>query len=405
MHRFSAVLLVVVGAGLGALFMLSQNEVELMVKSDPVGATSTMSGATVATAPSPVPLPLPLAHPPAIVRALYLTSWSAGTPSRIAHVLDMVKRSEANAVVIDIKDYSGIVAYKTTVPEVIQYGASERRIADVDTLIRTLHENNIYVIARISAFQDGALAHARPDVAVKLAQGSDPAQYPIWEDRKGLSWVDPSSREVWKYLVAIGKDIRAHGFDELNFDYIRFPTDGNLGGMYFPAWDKTKEKHEVIRSFFAYLRAELQGIPISADLFGLSTVAEDDMGIGQIIEDAYEYFDFVSPMVYPSHYANGFQGYAHPAQFPYEVIAYSLTKASQRLNPPSPTGTSTPTLTPRVFNAKVRPWLQDFDLGADYTPPMIHAQIRATRDTLKDGYVGYMLWNPSNRYEAESIIE
>lgn len=354
--------------------------------------------------------PTKLENPPEIIRALYLTSWSGGSTKKLNYVIDLAKRSPINAVVIDIKDYSGYVSYDTDVSDLERYGAEEKRILDIDNTIRTLHDAGIYVIARVTVFQDPLLAEARPDLAVQDSRSSleDPTP---WKDRKGISWVDSSSREVWDYNIAVARDAIAHGFDEINFDYIRFPSDGNLETMRFSSWDKTRPMHEVIREFFAYLHERVNEVPISADLFGLTTTAMDDLGIGQVIEDAYEYFDFVSPMVYPSHYAPGSYGYAKPALYPYEIVYGSLLGAMKRLYPPSvliasSTTSTTQEIAPeKKFIAKLRPWLQDFDLGADYTADMIQAQIRATRDATKDDYVGYMLWAPSNVYTQGGIIE
>ncbi|MBC7294578.1 MAG: hypothetical protein H5T84_10880, partial [Thermoleophilia bacterium] len=146
------------------------------------------------------------------------------------------------------------------------------------------------------------------------------------------------------------------------------------------------------RQFFAYLRQQLEGATISADLFGLSTVNRDDLGVGQIIEDALLYFDYVCPMVYPSHYAPGFIGKQNPAEHPYEVVLHSMRSARQRLEALG-----------KQARARLRPWLQDFDLGALYTPERVLDQIRATMEALGPGYTGFLLWNPRNRYTEEAL--
>ncbi len=325
----------------------------------------------------------PLAEPPKIIKAVYLTGWSAGNPAKIKYLINLTKTAEINAVVIDIKDYSGYVDYDIKVPEVEKYQAKEIRIPQINRLIKQLHDEKIYVIARITIFQDPRLALARPDLTVKSKKTGD-----SWLDNKKLTWIDPASHEAWDYNIAIARETSQRGFDELNFDYIRFPSDGNLEDMKFPFWQKTAEtKSSVIRNFFKILRQELAGIKISADLFGLVTVNQDDLGIGQIIEDAYEYFDYVSPMVYPSHYASGFLGYKNPALYPYEVIKYSLDSAVKRL-----TASST------MFSAELRPWLQDFDLGAVYNTEMVKKEIQAVGDALGENFSGWMLWNPENIY-------
>lgn len=143
-----------------------------------------------------------------------------------------------------------------------------------------------------------------------------------------------------------------------------------------------------------YLREQLHDTVLSVDLFGFTMVKKEDIGIGQIVEDAYAYFDFVAPMVYPSHYPSGFMGYKNPAAWPYEIIADSMQKGQARLDAYQATASTT---------AKLRPWLQDFDLGADYDAAMIGKQIQATEDMLGEQYAGYMLWNPSSNYTIGGV--
>ena len=177
--------------------------------------------------------------------------------------------------------------------------------------------------------------------------------------------------------------------------------------MDFSFWDEKIPKSSVIGDFFKTLRQELTGIKISADLFGLATINQDDLGIGQVIENAYQYFDYVSPMVYPSHYASGFLGYKNPALYPYEVVKYSMEAAFQRLKNYEleiKNSTSTKFLNSKfyILNSKLRPWLQDFDMGADYNAEMIRKQIKATNDAASSTpelLNGFMLWNPSNIYQ------
>jgi len=217
-------------------------------------------------------------------------------------------------------------------------------------------------------------------LAIKNSSGA------VWKDRKGLSWIDPAAREYWDYIVRIGRATERSGFDELNFDYVRFPSDGNMHDIVYPYWDERIAQKDVFLEFFSYLDARLAelNIPISADLFGLTTTAENsDLKIGQVLEYAAPYFDYIAPMVYPSHYPPGFNGLANPAVHPYEVIHYSMTKAYERLI----AATSTPT--------KLRPWIQDFDLGADYDDEMIRKQKQAVYDS---GLTSWMSWDPANIY-------
>jgi len=211
-----------------------------------------------------------------------------------------------------------------------------------------------------------------------------------------LSWIDPAAKESWSYNIAIAKDALSQGFDEVNFDYIRFPTDGDLQNMSFPFWDGAVEKNSVIREFFKYLRKELPEAVLSVDLFGLTTVNKDDLGVGQTIEDAYQSFDYICPMVYPSHYASGFKGYENPADYPYEVVEFSMKTALKRLKDYN-----------QIYqkNAKLRPWIQDFDLGAEYNKEKVRLEIDAVLNALGEDFSGFMVWNSENIYTTEAFAQ
>jgi len=382
----------------------------------PEAAAPTSSPPVVQNGKGDIAKQSPLADPPQVVKGIYLTGWSAGSSRKVRTLLDLAKRTELNAMVIDIKDYSGYVSYAMDVPDVGTNGAErELRIARPNALIKELHDNGIYAIARISVFQDPVLARARPEWALTTASGT------LWADRKGLNWVDPASEGVWDYHAAIARDAFARGFDEVNFDYVRFPSDGDLSDIRYPFWDGHTPRHAVLKKFFSYLRSELKGAVISVDLFGLATVNSDDLGIGQIIEDAYENFDYVSPMVYPSHYAAGFLGYTNPALYPYEVIRYSLEAGLKRLvafrDVPVATSTATSSVpagapAPSATHARLRPWLQSFNIGAVYSADMIRKEIQATEDVLMrttstpagDMWSGWLLWDPNNVYVERSLL-
>jgi hypothetical protein len=339
----------------------------------------------------------PVKSAPQVIRGVYFTGWSAGTESKVNYLINLRKTARVNAVVIDVKDFSGNIGYDIDLPEVKRYKAKEIKIRDIDGLIKRLHDEGFYVIARITVFEDGALAKARPDLAVKkrVKTASGGVSYVTWRDRKGLSWSDPSSKEVWDYNIAIARDALARGFDELNFDYIRFPSDGDMKSMYFSFLDKNKTKEQALKGFFRYLRQSLPNARISADIFGLVAIKKEDIGVGQILEDIYRYFDYVCPMVYPSHYYSGTLGYKNPARYPYQIVKYSIDEALKRLF-------ELEKQYPGI-KAKLRPWLQDFDLGADYDAGMVKAQIKAVYDSLGDRYNGFMLWNPSNIYTKEAL--
>ncbi len=341
-------------------------------------------------APSDIEPQKPLPDPPAEIKAIYATNWSAGSEAKLNYFITLIRETELNAIVIDIKDYTGYVGYNTELALPKQYDAVELRIPKLNALVKRLHDEGIYVIGRISVFQDQRLARARPEIALTSSSTGK-----LWKDRKGLHWIDAASREAWDYNIAIAREILARGVDEANFDYIRFASDGNLDDIRYPLWDEKTLKVNVVRDFFKYLREQIPGGRISADLFGLATAAQDGVGIGQHLEYALAYFDAIAPMVYPSHYYPGFNGIKNPAAHPYEVVRYSLDRAIERM-------------TAATSSAKLRPWLQDFDLGADYDASMVRAQMQAVYDSAttsgrSDFMGGWMLWNPGNIYTKEAL--
>ncbi|OGZ51199.1 MAG: hypothetical protein A3A17_04135 [Candidatus Ryanbacteria bacterium RIFCSPLOWO2_01_FULL_44_230] len=317
--------------------------------------------------------------PPTPVRAIYMTSWVGGTKDWRAELVQFVERTELNAIVIDIKDYSGMVSFITGDEVIKRIGSEEERISDMQAFIHELHSKNIYVIARITAFQDPHYSKLFPDDAIKDSRGG------LWKDKNGLTYVDPLARDFWDYLVRVARAAEAVGFDELNFDYIRYPSDGPIQYAVYPYTKNGIAKADVIEEFFQYINHELDSVPVplSADLFGFTTYYENDLNIGQILERADPYFDYLSPMVYPSHYPDGFNGYANPAKHPYDIIRLSMTRGMERLMNAS----STP--------EKLRPWIQDFDLGATYDEYMVREEKRAVYDV---GLDSWMAWDPANRY-------
>ena len=341
---------------------------------------------------------------PISLKAVYMSSWVAGSKSIRNNIIAMVKRTELNAVVIDVKDYTGRLSFPVTDPLLVSVGSAEKRIPDIKSFIKELHDNNIYAIARIATFQDPYLAKKWRDVAVtKLSDKTalwqdDKCKRQIAKGKEGACtyWLDAGSQKVWDYAVAIGRESYAMGFDELNFDYIRFPADGNMKDIYFPV-SEGKVKREVMRDFFKYLHDEIAGAQneitprpkLSADFFGMVMTNTDDLNIGQQLEMDIPYFDYIAPMVYPSHFPTGWNGFAKPATVPYEVVKIAMEKGVARL---------------KVINEdpnKLRPWLQDFNLGATYTADLVRAQMKATYD---DGLTSWMLWDPANTYTESALL-
>ena len=268
-----------------------------------------------------------------------------------------------------------------------------------------LHDKDVYVIGRITVFQDPLYTSAHPELAVK----KETATTTVWKDNKGLSFIDVSAEPFWRYIVALSKASYTIGFDELNFDYIRFPSDGNMKDIYY-SWSRGKEKQVALEGFFKYLHDELKpmGVVLSADLFGMTATNEDDLNIGQVLERVLPYFDYIAPMVYPSHYPSGFHGYTNVNEHAYDIVHFSMSEAVRRtLATTTPIssfayqriGTTSPAIyeKPSYTMSTMRPWLQSFDYPVTYTPEMVAAQIKAINDV---GLYGYMFWDPANKYRS-----
>jgi hypothetical protein len=327
---------------------------------------------------------------PEPLRGVYMTSWVAGTPLLRDKVIRLIDTTELNAVVIDIKDDTGRISYEVSDPDLKEIGSQEDRIKDLKDFIAEFHERQIYVIGRMAVFQDPYMVKKKPEWAVKKA--SDGA---VWRDRKGLSWIDPGAKENWDYIIKIAKDAYKAGFDEINFDYIRFPSDGNMSDITYP-YSENRIKADVIKDFFAYLHENLSGgkMKISADLFGMTTTNTDDLNIGQVLENAFPYFDYIAPMVYPSHYPSGFYGIPNVNAVPYDVVKISMQSAVNRLKVYNDTVAST--------TVQFRPWLQDNDYPVHYTPEMVRAQMQATYDV---GLTSWSLWDAANTYTRAALLD
>lgn len=320
---------------------------------------------------------------PENVKAIYMTSTLAAIPSMRNELLKIADETEINAIVLDIKDSTGIVPFLVKDQKLKSFTSDKNRIKNLESLIEEFHKKNIYVIGRIAVFQDPVFVSKYPTHAVKTKSGS------IWKDRKGISWVDAGSKDAWEYAFLLAKESYERGFDEINFDYVRFPSDGNMEDMVFPI-SGAKRRSDVIKDFFSFLDVSLrsENIPISVDIFGLTTTSKDDVGVGQIWENAIPYFDFVSPMIYPSHFAAGTYGFKNPAEVPGEIFSTTLREAIKRTEK---AGHS---------KAKIRPWVQDFDLGAEYTPQMVRAQINSAENL---GINSWAIWNASNIYTVDAL--
>ncbi len=307
------------------------------------------------------------------VRGIYWTA-STARSSRADELLEYMLETGLNSVVIDVKMDNG---------ELIDTG-------EFEGVLDKLYDAGVYRIARVAVMRDGAFAYAHPEIAMRTASGA------FWLDSIGSVWVDPAAPEVADYAIDLGLELYAAGFDEIQFDYVRFASDGAVHAIVYPVYDGVRSKEEVMQEFFKKVGGTLrdQQVPVSFDLFGMTYWSYDDFNIGQRFVDALLYADWISPMVYPSHYPNGFKGYANPAENPYEIVKMSLDEGVDLI-------AGVWSGTEEELRAKSRPWLQDFDIGAYYTADLIEAQIRAARDA---GASGWILWNARNVYEPANYL-
>ena len=362
--------------------------------------------------------------PPA-VKSIYMSQCVVGTKDFRQDLVDLVDETELNSLIIDLKDYTGKLAFDTDNPKLVASVSDACGAMDMRSFVEYLHSKNIYVIGRITVFQDPYYSSLHPELAVKRASDGG-----VWKDHKGLSFIDVGAKPYWDYVIEITKEAYNLGFDELNYDYIRFPSDGNMKDVYF-AHSQGKSKPEALEDFFTYLRAKVKdpalytayehtglkagepAVPvISADLFGMTTTNTDDLNIGQVLERTLPHFDFVAPMVYPSHYPKTWNGFSDPNKYPYEVVYTAMKGGADRavatstvvpFNGAVVLSTSTPVTygKPAYSRNKLRTWIQDFDYGGDYDVPEVKAQIKATYDA---GLNSWMIWAPSNRYTKGALL-
>ncbi|MDP2638701.1 MAG: putative glycoside hydrolase [Candidatus Azambacteria bacterium] len=326
-------------------------------------------------------------------KGIYSTAWTARAKG-INNLIRIADETEINSIVIDAKD-NGVYI--------------DGYLKD---LIKTLREKNIYTIARIVLFQDGSQINNHPDWYFKKPDGT------LWQDNRSWYWLDPSNQETWDYNIDIAKLAIDVGFDEINFDYIRYPAFSKNDNVNFPASaeapagkpPETVVKSQVINEFAKYLTSELKNydpeIKLSVDLFAYNMLRADDLGIGQNFRELYNYFDYISPMIYPSHYISGNFGFENTAEHPYEVVFKTIESGKNLLRDKiaSEVGTTTPAFVDPVFEKdlkKLRPWLQDFNIGAIYDGEMIRQEKQAVYDAGLTA--GWLLWNPRNVYNESAL--
>ena len=372
---------------------------------------------------------------PEAVKAIYMSSCVAGTPSFRDKLIAIVDSTEVNSIVIDVKDFSGSISFDPAGSN-WQYAweAAECGAWDMREFLEFLHEKDIFIIGRVTVFQDPLYTSLHPDLAVKKADRET-----VWKDYKGLSFIDVAATDYWDHLVELVKESYNIGFDELNFDYIRYPSDGPMSDIAFvhsEAGEYGGDYQANLEAFFAYLNEKVDDESLyqgyvhintgrevatpwtSADLFGMTTTNFDDLSIGQVQDRAAPYFDFIAPMVYPSHYPGSFLGLGNPNEYPYKVVNFAMQAGVDRMvssTTPMEGFLHTPIMDINasgtvsfsgeyekpVYTAdKFRTWIQDFDYGGDYDAADVRAQIQASYDA---GVNSWMIWAPSNIYTREAL--
>lgn len=316
--------------------------------------------------------------PPPKVKGAHVSIWVAANLDLFRKMVDLVKRTELNGLQIDVKDESGLVAYPSQVPLAEEVGSHlTRGGVDIERVMDKCWYNDIYPIARIVCFKDPIVASKRKDLAVHSSNGG------LWG--KG-QWLDPYNREVWDYILGLAQEAARKGFKEIQLDYVRFPSDGDVTTCVFPAYDG-RSKEETIVDFLRYMREGLKpmGVVFSADVFGLTGSHQGTMGIGQDVTAMAHYLDYLSPMVYPSHYNPGEYEIRDPESNPHDTVYMSLVDFQKKLE-----GTG----------CRLRPWLQDFSLRVIYGATEVQAQMRACYEL---GIDEWLLWDPNCTYTEGAL--
>ncbi len=330
-------------------------------------------------------------NPRVKAKGIYVTIYSAGG-QRLDKLIEMANKTDINTFVIDVKEDKGLMLFKTKAAEKYCPGANEKTtVKDIKTFMKKLKDNNIYTIARIVTFKDPTYTAHHEDRAIIYRENGKP-----FTNKDGLIWASPHDRMLWEYNIEVAKEAADAGFNEIQFDYVRFPaSDGGKLDRQLDYRNKTGEnKPATIQNFLKFAHKELseKNVYISADVYGLVGSVADDMALGQYWEAISNVVDYISPMMYPSHYADHTYGLPVPDAQPYETIFHSTRDSVIRNR-----NVETP--------AVIRPWIQDFTAPwvkgyIGYGPEQVKAQIKALEE---NGVDEFMLWNPNNRYSEEAV--
>ncbi|MCX5786270.1 MAG: putative glycoside hydrolase [Elusimicrobia bacterium] len=316
-----------------------------------------------------------------IVRGIHLTCWSAGSAKSRREIIGRIKKSVINTVVVAVKETDGKV-YIPGVKKAEAFGSYEAAIPDPEEMVGDFKAAKLYTVARIVTFKDNIAPKKRKDLAVRTPEGD------LWRSHNGATWMDPYNREVWDYNLEVAARAAKAGFNEIQFDYVRYPSEGNTARCRYSKHHSSKTATANLADFLKYARKKLEpySVKISADVFGLTTSVKDDMGIGQDLRALAENADYIYPMMYPSHYYPGEYGLKNPNSQPYKVINHGLKDAYSKLG---------------LNYSKIRPYLQDFSHGKPhYGPEEVRAQMMALRRNMLESWI---LWNPGNKYTWNAL--
>ncbi len=328
--------------------------------------------------------PVELKLNPVSPKALYLTVYGIGSKLIRNRALDLIDSTELNALVIDVKGDRGFIPYPSAIPLAKEIGGQKiRLVKDMKDMVQSLKDRGIYTIARVVVFKDDLLGKARPELAIKKPDGS------LFKDREKLVWVDASRKEVWDYNIDIAVEAAQFGFDEIQFDYVRFPDHK---GLVFSVPNTEENRVKNITGFLAEARRRLEpyNVFLGADIFGYVVWNQNDTHIGQKI-DQLGMVDYICLMLYPSGFHLGIPKYRNPVANSNRIVYLSLKKAQDRSGLPP---------------VRFRPWLQSFrDYAFDrrfFDGQEIREQIKASEEF---GSNGWMLWNPRNAYKADGLAK
>ena len=327
---------------------------------------------------------------PVLGRGIYVTS--RAIMDKRDELINLVDTTEVNAIVIDVKDDNGRITFMMDSPKAKKIDSTTNTISDIDELLKLLTEKDIYPIARVVAFKDPLLAEMKQELAIKNKDGS------VYRDNNGECWINPYEKQVWDYLIEVSSMAAEAGFKEIQFDYIRFPTGKGMAEADFGPLAEDKTKEDIILEFtqYAYENLKPLGVFVSADVYGTIISSSIDAGlVGQNYVEMAKHLDYICPMIYPSHFAEGNYGVEYPDLEPYKIVRKVMTASRTKLDQ-IPEG---------EHRAIVRPWLQDFTASwvknyQVYGGLQLRKQIAGVYGV---GYKEWLLWNAAGNYSVYGL--